>query len=107
MASASAIQPTWLAMSRTWAHTCRGGTPIVVLTSMRATGSAAQLCGRHLGCDDVDEDTGAELEAGPRRELGQHVGVPVEDPLVAVRRGVEHDVVGHVAEAVPEAAQGG
>src|SRR3954452_5210013 len=65
-----------------------------------------ELLGRHLGRDDVDEHARALLEAGGAGEPGDDVHVPVE-VLVAlvVRRGVEHHVVGHVADGAAEALE--
>src|SRR3954469_14584998 len=82
MATASSIQATWEPMSRTDRHTVRGGAWTTVLTRTRATwlggaGLAAECLGGQLWRHDVQQHAGAELEAGPCRQLGEQVDVPV------------------------------
>ena len=62
-----------------------------------------ELLRRHLGRDDVDHHARALLEPRHAREPGQQVHVPVVRTGVAVRRGVEHQVVRHVSHAWPAA----
>ena len=49
---------------------------------------------------------GAELEAGRGGRLGPDVGVPVVGLAHPVGRGVEHDVVSHVAHGLVQLEQG-
>ena len=61
-------------------------------------GDAPQRRGGALGRHDVDQHAGATLEAGLRDEVGPDVDVPVVLALVCVRRSVEADVVGDIAD---------
>src|SRR3546814_8875618 len=74
---------------------------------MRMSDLSSDVCSSdlELGSDDVDEHSGALLEAGEAREPRHDVHVPVERAVVVVWRGVEHQVVGHLAEVAAEQQQ--
>src|SRR5262245_22432920 len=77
---------------------CRGAGPT---TSQCGSAHHVEVLGRDLGGHDVDHHAGALLEPGHAGDPRQHVHVPVERAGVAVRRGVEHEVVGDPAKAAP------
>ena len=86
----------------------RRGSPTAAAARRRqlnvVASAAGEVPGGQLGGDDVDQHAGALLEPGQAGEPRDHVDVPVERALVVVRGGVEHEVVGDVADLACAAA---
>jgi hypothetical protein len=73
-----------------------------VLPRLSGCAYSAQFGGGLFGRNNVDHDARSTLETSDCGQFREQMDVPVECPVVVVRRGVEHQVERDVVKQVVE-----